>query len=115
MLVADYPAAVAEVTAGELERIEAALRNPATAEFLEGYDVSPEGFAYPYMIELYQLVPLGEWARPWVLVLEEDGEREVIPCDSLRYAAGELAAGLDYLTEAYANAYGPEEDDSDDD
>ena len=113
MLTADYPREV--TTPAEVDRIESALRNPATAQMIEGYDVSPD-VAYPYMIELYQLAPLSEWARPWVLVMVEDEEREVIPYDSLRSAQHALANGLDYLETAYSESFcEPEPDDDEDD
>lgn len=113
MLVADYPSAI--TTPAEIDLIESALRNPATAEMIEGYDVSPEVMEFPYMIELYQLAPLREWARPWVLVMVEDGEREVIPYDSLRFAEHGLANGLAYLETAYSESFGEPEPDDDDD
>jgi hypothetical protein len=115
MLVAAYPASPVELTAGELEQIESALRNPARSEMLEGYDVGPQEALWPYSIELHQLVPFGEWPRPWVLVMVDFGERIVFAYDSHRAAELELAGGLAYLESEWADLFGEEDDDSDDD
>lgn len=101
--IADFPDAVPTVSAEEIERIEQALRNQATAQYLDGYDVSPDASASAYLVKLWQLIPLSAWERPWVLVLEYDGERFVMPYDALRYAAGQVEPALDYLIAAYAD------------
>lgn len=115
MLVADYPTTDVELTASELEQIEYALRNPATSEMIEGYDVGPADVSDPCEIVLYQLTPLREHARPWVLVMVEWGDRSVLAFDSLRLAQHALASGLECLETAYAESFGEPDTDSDDD
>lgn len=112
--VAAYPTTRVEMTAGELERVEYALRHPALSEMIEGYDVGPADLAYPFSIELHQLIPLREHACPWVLVLVDWGERVILPFDSQRAAEIEFAAGLAYLEEEYRDEYGDGAPDDDD-
>lgn len=114
MMVTDYPTPAVELTAGELEQIERALRNPATSEMIDGYDVGPQDTAWSYSIELHQLIPLREHAYPWALVMVDYGERCVMAFDSQRAAELELAAGLAYLESEYADT-SEDDDESDDD
>lgn len=111
MLVANYPGSGVDLTAGELELIEYALRNPARAEMIEGYDVGPQDTPWPYSIELHQLVPPGEWARPCVLVMVDFGERSVLAFDSQRAAEIELAGALAYLESEWADLSSEDDDD----
>lgn len=115
MLVADYPTTAVDATAGQLEQIEYALRNPAMSEMIEGYDVGPADAPYPFEIVLHQMIPLREYPYPWVLVMVDYGERSVLPFDSQRAAELELTAGLAYLESEYSGLSADDEDDSDDD
>lgn len=96
------------------EAIEAALRNPARSCVIEAYDIGPQDTACPYAVELRQLIPFGEHARPWVLVTTEAGEREVEAYESFRRAETDLAEALDGLTQRYNDAFGEDPDDYDD-
>jgi hypothetical protein len=92
--------------------IEAALRNPARSVLIECHRISADFTAPLYLVELHQLIPLREHEQPWVLVTEEEGEREIEAYDSFRRAEADLAEALDCLTTRYAEEYGgyPDED-----
>ena len=113
MLVADYPAGVAELSADQVDAIEAALRNPARSEMIAGWDVGPQDAAYPFEIALWQLIPLREYAYPWVLIMVDYGERSVLPYDSERAATSCLEVGLSYLEAEYAEVSREDEDEDD--
>lgn len=98
----------------DTDTIEAALRNPARSQLIEDYEIGPQHTAYPYLVQLHQLIPLREHQCPWVLVTVEAGEREVEAYDSLRRAESDLVEALDGLTAHYGEEFGEDPDDYDD-
>ena len=94
--------------------IEAALRNPARSVLIEGHRIGPDFTANRYLVELHQLIPIREHEQPWVLVTEEEGEREIEAYDSFRRAEADLAEALDCLTTRYTEEYGGYLEDEDD-
>lgn len=104
------------ITLDDTAAIGAAVRNPATSHLLDSEEIGRSAPCTPrYAVELYQLVPLGAYAEPWVLVSIEDDEAEYYPADSLRKAEAAYAESLEFLRAEYAEYYGADEDDQDDD
>jgi hypothetical protein len=88
----------------ELDRIQSLLANPATSRLLEGADIAPSDSDSPYWIELYQLIPIGEHAHPWVLSASNGGDWSVTLFGSQRGAEAEYEYLLAYLEAEYADS-----------
>ena len=70
--------------------IAATLRNPATAERLDQHDVAEHTNTLTWGAELYQLIPIGAYTRPWVVRTVLDSRDEFELYDSLREAEASL-------------------------
>lgn len=98
----------------DTEAVETALRNLATARLLEREEIGLEGRRLFYGAELHQLIPLAEHGRPWVLIVTEEGERELEAYDSLRMAEVDYARAVDRLRADWTKYYSDDDEEDED-
>ena len=101
--------------ATDLDAVEIALRNPATHLLIQDYGAGGQDDRVEARVELFQLVPLNDYERPWVVLTGGVGGLEfgMRAYASIRAAQADFAEARDWIQEEYE--YEAEEDEAEED
>lgn len=107
------------ITLDDTAAIAAAVRNPATSALVDREELTDADDPARWAVELYQLIPIGQYAEPWVVVTVAEDETEFYPEASFNQAEAVYDESLKFLRQDYAESFGDHElgdpDDDDDD